>query len=190
MTLKQRIFCLEYTKDFNESRAMKAAGYSENSQSPFLSEEITAECQRLINERAKRLMIDGDWVVLQLAENAEIARRANDFNASNVALRTLAEMFGQLGRLHKGAETKMPALNVGVQVVNQPQQALAPPQPSPYATVGVFAGGSRIPVGGDAGGPAPALAGHTDMLTTAEGLPGCDHVPGAICEPLPGAPPA
>lgn len=40
LTPKQELFCLEYIKDFNATRAAKAAGYSENSASEIGNENL------------------------------------------------------------------------------------------------------------------------------------------------------
>lgn len=70
LTTKQKIFCMEYIKDFNASRAAREAGYSDNTANAIGSENLTkpiiqshiAEC---IQKRLDRLQIDSDWVLRQ-----------------------------------------------------------------------------------------------------------------------------
>jgi len=72
LTEKQRIFCEEYIKDFNGTRAAKAAGYSpesartigcDNLIKPYIKDYLAL----LTNERNERLKVDTDKIVKELA---------------------------------------------------------------------------------------------------------------------------
>lgn len=71
MTNRQKVFIEEYVRDFNATRAAKAAGYSERSaasigQENLIKPEIFAEIQRRIKEKT----MGADEVLLRLADQA------------------------------------------------------------------------------------------------------------------------
>jgi phage terminase small subunit len=76
LTLKQNLFCIEYIKDFNATRAAKAAGYSEytarqmgseNLSKPYIAEFIREKME----ERSKKLELDAQWVLKRLKIEAQ-----------------------------------------------------------------------------------------------------------------------
>lgn len=76
LTPKQALFCKEYLIDLNATQAAIRAGYSkktacaigyENLKKPHLAKEI----QILNDERSKRTLVDGDWVLEKLQIVAE-----------------------------------------------------------------------------------------------------------------------
>lgn len=71
MRFKQRMFCLEYIRDFNATQSALRAGYSPRSaysigQENLRKPEIAAEIQRLIEER----IMSAEEVKLRLADHA------------------------------------------------------------------------------------------------------------------------
>jgi len=76
LTAKQDMFCKEYLIDLNATQAAIRAGYSkktayamghENLRKPKLAKEI----QILNDERSKRTLVNGDWVLEKLQIVAE-----------------------------------------------------------------------------------------------------------------------
>jgi len=76
LTVQQRLFVLEYLKDFNATKAAIRAGYSEKTASqqayqllqiPLLRDAIDKE----IEDRADRLQVDADWVLKRLKQEVE-----------------------------------------------------------------------------------------------------------------------
>jgi phage terminase small subunit len=75
LTDKQEIFCREYIKDFNGSRASIKAGYSskgarQNANLTMSKPYIKATIKELMNNRNKRMKITADMVVQELAKIA------------------------------------------------------------------------------------------------------------------------
>ena len=73
LTDKQKIFCKEYIKDFNATRAAIAAGYSKKTAYATGAENLRKpQLQKKINEmkakRAERTQITADNVVKELAK--------------------------------------------------------------------------------------------------------------------------
>jgi len=76
LTAKQTAFCQEYLVDFNATQACIRAGYSARTAHAqgaraLKDVKITAEIKRLVDERAKRVEIDADWVVQRLIQNVQ-----------------------------------------------------------------------------------------------------------------------
>jgi len=72
---QQRVFCLEYIKDYNATRAAKAAGYSEKSAeyqgSRLLAQEIIQDfVQKLIAEQEADLKFEANEVIKELVRIA------------------------------------------------------------------------------------------------------------------------
>lgn len=68
LTPKQELFCLEYIKDFNATRAAKAAGYSENSASEIGNEnlrkpQIKDALQQMVRESFDELSISKERIL-------------------------------------------------------------------------------------------------------------------------------
>lgn len=75
LTDKQKIFCKEYIKDFNATRAAKASGYSEKTAGRIGGDnvqkvEIQKEIKKLMSKRIERTEISADRVVQELAKIA------------------------------------------------------------------------------------------------------------------------
>lgn len=73
LTLRQQLFCQEYMRDLNATKAAIRAGYSEKSameqgyqllQKPPVQKAIS----EAIKERTERTKIDGDWILQNSAE--------------------------------------------------------------------------------------------------------------------------
>lgn len=88
LTKKQEIFCKEYVKDFNASRAAKAAGYSKNTCYTIGAENtkkphIKARIAELMGDRNERLQIDSDYVLrrLEQIDNLDVGEILDDSGA-------------------------------------------------------------------------------------------------------------
>jgi len=73
MTEKQKMFCMEYTKDMNATQAAIRAGYSEKtaySQGHDLLKkpEIKAVIDAILAKRAKDIELDENWVLKRFKE--------------------------------------------------------------------------------------------------------------------------
>ena len=71
LTEKQKLFCLEYLKDLNGTRAAVRAGYSENSASEqayqlLQQRNIQEEIRELNEQRMQRVQVDSDFVIKEL----------------------------------------------------------------------------------------------------------------------------
>lgn len=76
LSLKEKVFCLEYVKDWNATRAAKAAGYSEHSAASIGPEnlkkpQIQAEIKRIFDEKA----MSAEEVLARLADQARGTHR-------------------------------------------------------------------------------------------------------------------
>ena len=81
LTERQKLFCLEYIKDFNGNRAAIAAGYSAKTARGQAYDLLTrphiqAEVQRLSAKRAKKLEVSAEWVLRKLVKNHSRASQA------------------------------------------------------------------------------------------------------------------
>lgn len=81
LTAKQATFCKEYVVDFNATQGATRAGYSPrtaNEQGARLlaKASVQVEIRRLIDERAKRVEVDADFVVRMLVENVQRSMQA------------------------------------------------------------------------------------------------------------------
>ncbi|SNR73656.1 phage terminase small subunit [Methylobacillus rhizosphaerae] len=73
LNIKQKMFCKEYIKDFNATRAAIDAGYSDRTAKQIASQlltklDIQAEIEKLKTERVERVEVDADYVVNRLIE--------------------------------------------------------------------------------------------------------------------------
>ena len=73
---KHERFCLEYTIDYNGTKAAIRAGYAEKTANRTASDllskpDILARVRQLQEEQAKRLSISSDWVLIRLCETLE-----------------------------------------------------------------------------------------------------------------------
>ncbi len=108
LTEKQKIFCVEYLKDLNATRAAIAAGYSEKAAAvigcenlikPNIAEYIQAKNQ----ERLKKVEVDAEYVLREAKRCFEFNAQANfdeDGNAEMVNA-TAAKGFLELLGKHK-----------------------------------------------------------------------------------------
>jgi phage terminase small subunit len=76
LTPKVELFCLEYLVDLNATQATIRAGYSPASAASIGSEnltkpEIASRVHELLQARAERVQVDGDWVLKRLVMIAE-----------------------------------------------------------------------------------------------------------------------
>lgn len=106
LTEKQRIFCEEYVKDFNGSRAAREAGYSRETANVIASENLTKpyikeKINELIKDRNERLRVDRDKVVAELAKIG-LAKDSKDMGGFYIELKDKIKALELLGR-HTGA---------------------------------------------------------------------------------------
>jgi len=76
LTPMQRLFALEYIKDFNGTRAASAAGFSERTAAQQAHQLlhnplVAAEIEKQKRDRLERTKIDADWVLKRLVAEAE-----------------------------------------------------------------------------------------------------------------------
>jgi phage terminase small subunit len=76
LNAKQQLFVLEYIKDFNATRAAKAAGYSQKTAYSIGHEllnkpEIQAAIQEALKKRLEETRIDANWVLQRLVQEAD-----------------------------------------------------------------------------------------------------------------------
>lgn len=95
LTSKQEMFCQEYIKDFNATRAAIEAGYSKKSATVLGNETlrkpyIATRLQELMKEREERTKITQDMVVKELAKIAFIS--ADQFYADDGSTKLLSEL--------------------------------------------------------------------------------------------------
>ncbi len=69
------IFCLEYSKDFNATRAYIKAGYSENGAAASACQLLTnpnikARIREIVSERKARIKLEGDEILLEIQKLA------------------------------------------------------------------------------------------------------------------------
>lgn len=91
LTTKQKIFVLEYIKDFNATRAAKAAGYSEKTAKQIGSENLTKpvvqqEIAKAVSKRAEKLEINAEWVLRKGVELHDRCVEADDRSTTARAL--------------------------------------------------------------------------------------------------------
>jgi phage terminase small subunit len=91
LTEKQKLFCKEYIKDLNASRAAIAAGYSKKTATVTASENLTKpNINKFINElrkdREERVQIDADWVLRQAVHVHDKCLKSNENNPALKAL--------------------------------------------------------------------------------------------------------
>lgn len=73
LTDKQKMFCQEYIKDFNGTRAAIAAGYSKNTARAIASDNLTKldiqeYLKKIMKKRADKLEIDQEYVLQNIVE--------------------------------------------------------------------------------------------------------------------------
>lgn len=80
---RRELFVAEYLKDFNATRAYKAAGYKAQGNSAVAAasrlltfDEINARIQQKMAELSERAELTQEWIVERLRENAERAMQA------------------------------------------------------------------------------------------------------------------
>lgn len=90
LTDKQKMFCAEYIKDFNATRAATDAGYSAKTAKNIAHDTLTKvhvqdEIQRLMTKRSERVQIDADDVLRSIldirdtcAKKLDITSRSGD----------------------------------------------------------------------------------------------------------------
>ena len=101
LTAKQKRFCDEYMVDMNGKQAAIRAGYSEHTAEQqgsrlYSNAKVFAEIQRLIDERAERVEVDADYVVMRLKAEAELTGEGSTHGARVSALTVLARHLGML----------------------------------------------------------------------------------------------
>jgi phage terminase small subunit len=81
LTGKQKQFCIEYLVDLNATQAAIRAGYSaktaQEQSSRLLSNVIVSQhIQQLMNERAKKVSVDSEYVLKTIVETVERCKQA------------------------------------------------------------------------------------------------------------------
>lgn len=82
LNLKQKTFCEEYIKDLNATQAAIRSGYSEKTAGSIGGEnlnkpEIHAYISELVDKRAKKNLVEADFVILGLKEVAKRCMQQN-----------------------------------------------------------------------------------------------------------------
>ena len=89
---KEINFVIEYTKDFNISRASVASNFSAQTGSKLLqSPNVNAAIDYILSNRRKTSDIDAEWLLGEAVDNHLIARQAGDIKASTSALTLIAK---------------------------------------------------------------------------------------------------
>lgn len=84
---KHRNFVIEYVKDFDKRRAAEASGYSPDTAHKLLSrDDVGAAIDYILDERLEASDIDAEWLLMELVDNAHIAKQTGKIAASNTAL--------------------------------------------------------------------------------------------------------
>ena len=96
LTTKEYNFCNEYLIDFNASRALLAAGYTENTAKKKAREvkdrpQITRFLDHLQKERVKRTRLSHDEVLYRLDKIARRAEKDDDFGPAIRALELMGK---------------------------------------------------------------------------------------------------
>lgn len=91
LTKKQKLFCKEYLKDLNGTRAAIAAGYSEKSAKMIAHENLTKPylsdyIQSINKERLERCEIDADWVLKEAVRCFKLSAKTTITEGEEVIL--------------------------------------------------------------------------------------------------------
>tara|TARA_R110000851_G_scaffold991_3_gene3465 strand:- start:957 stop:1412 length:456 start_codon:yes stop_codon:yes gene_type:complete len=85
-------FVIEYSKDFNARRAAVASGYEPDTGYQIKNKEnVVAALAMILNGRLEASHIDAEWVLMEAVDNHMIARQCDNINASNTALKLIAQ---------------------------------------------------------------------------------------------------
>lgn len=81
LTDKQRIFCMEYMRDLNATKAAERAGYSANSAGDYgaqlmANDLIKARIQVLFDQRATRLEITAESILASILDTRERCKQS------------------------------------------------------------------------------------------------------------------
>lgn len=90
---KTAVFIIEYVKDFACRRASEAAGLSyERGLQVLKAQDAQDTISQIVNARLDDANIDAHWLLKELADNHFIARQMGNINASNAALKIIAQL--------------------------------------------------------------------------------------------------
>lgn len=90
---KTAVFIIEYVKDFACKRASEAAGLSYEAGLKVLkAADVQTAISQIVNARLDDANIDALWLLKELADNHFIARQMGNINASNAALKLIAQL--------------------------------------------------------------------------------------------------
>jgi phage terminase small subunit len=86
MTDRREQFCQQYLLDLNGSAAARRAGYSEHTAHEQASqlmkeEEVITRIRQLMDERAARVKIDQDYVLMRLMELSQVGDMSTQLEA-------------------------------------------------------------------------------------------------------------
>jgi phage terminase small subunit len=85
-------FVIEYVKDCSARRAAEASGYEPDYGATLLKRpEIKAVIDVVLAKRLEATHIDAEWVLMEAADNHQIARQMGNITASNTALNLVAK---------------------------------------------------------------------------------------------------
>lgn len=92
LTDEQISFVLEYCKDLNLRRAAIAAGFEpDNAYELLVDETVGAAVQSVLQAQRRPQGLDKNWLLAALYENHLLARQTGNINASNAALKMMAQ---------------------------------------------------------------------------------------------------
>lgn len=90
---QKAVFVIEYLKDFAPRRAAEAAGYAPEYGAVLIKDWQIQDAIRVeLESRLDEAGIDGTWILYELIDNHRIARQQGNINASNTALKILAQL--------------------------------------------------------------------------------------------------
>lgn len=107
LTDRQEIFCEEYIKDFNGSRAARAAGYSVDSVRTTASDTLAKQyikdhIANLMADRSERLKVDATKIVEELAKIGLSSDSSDLAGGFSIEMKDKIKALELLGR-HTGA---------------------------------------------------------------------------------------
>ena len=89
---KEANFVIEYCKDYAPRRAAEASGFVPETGASLLKKPtILAAIEMVQSKRLDASHIDAEWVLMEAADNHQIARQQGNISASNTALTLIAK---------------------------------------------------------------------------------------------------
>lgn len=93
LTFQEAQFVVEYTKDWDHSRAAMVAGYSPERGTVLRKDErVQTAINMIMKRRLEDSDIDAEWMLYELVDNHLLARQRGNLSASNTALGLIGKM--------------------------------------------------------------------------------------------------